>query len=292
VTYTLTCTGTGGTSAASTAAVTVTPAAPGQPTVTLSANGDNPAQVTPGSSPMLSWSSTNATTCLASGGSGSDGWSGTKPINSSGTAVGPIATPGIYTYTLTCTGPGGSGGGSVQVTVISSSSTDCGVPGVPTTTLVAPAATVGDTIDGICLGCGVSGLGNVINAATTSPAIITTGVALLGGGVALNVTDKANSFPAGRQAGFLVAYGTTQLSLGELPNVSLITSLNGNVQETASTGNRLLQAQALGGLSIGNNGGYLGFTTTKAFDEVSVSVQQIAGVATTVNVYRACVSLK
>jgi len=292
VTYTLICTGSGGASAPSTATVTVNPAAPGQPTVTLSANGNNPAQIQPGGSPSLSWSSTNATACVASGGTGSDGWNGSQPTTSSGVVVGPIATPGIYTYTLTCSGPGGSGGGSVPVTVISSSSADCGLPGVATTALLSPAATSGDTVDGICLGCGVTGLGNVINASTTAPTALATGVGLLGGSVTLDVTDVATSFPAGRQVGFVITDGSSLLSLSVLSNVSLVTYLKGGVQETATTGNSLLKLQALGLLSVGSNAGFAGFTTTKPFDEVSLSVQQIASVLTKVNVYRSCVSLK
>ncbi len=292
VTYSLVCTGAGGSSTASTATVTVNPAAVGQPTVTLNVNGNNPGQVQPGTPFTLSWASTNALACVASGGTGSDGWSGAKPINSSGVSIPGIAIPGIYAYTLTCSGLGGSGGGTVQVTVISSSSDDCGIPGIPTTALLSPAATSGDTIDLLCLGCGVTGLGNVIVGSTTAPSVITTPLGLLGEGVALTVTDTATSFPAGRQAGFMLSDGGSALSLSLLSNVSLATYLHGSLQETATTSNNLLKLQALGLLSVGANAGYVGFTTTKPFDEVSVKVQSVATVLSTVNVYRACVSLK
>ena len=68
----------------------------------------NPASITSGSSSTLTWSSTNANSCTASG-----GWSGTKAT--SGTqAVSPTATT---TYTLSCTGSGGTASQSTTVTV-------------------------------------------------------------------------------------------------------------------------------------------------------------------------------
>ena len=91
-TYTLTCTGAGGTSAPASATVTVAPT----PTVTLTAS---PTTIASGASSMLTWSSTNATSCTASG-----GWTGTE--TTSGTkSVSPTSTT---TYTLTCTGVGGT----------------------------------------------------------------------------------------------------------------------------------------------------------------------------------------
>ncbi|HEX5395377.1 MAG TPA: dockerin type I domain-containing protein [Candidatus Saccharimonadales bacterium] len=75
------------------------------PTVSLSAN---PTTITSGSSSSLSWSSTNATSCTASG-----AWTGSKAT--SGTqSVTPTATS---TYTLSCTGAGGTANKSVTVTV-------------------------------------------------------------------------------------------------------------------------------------------------------------------------------
>ena len=104
-TFTLTCTGAGG-SASHSAVVTVVPIMP-PPTIALSAT---PTQVTSGSTSMLSWSTTNATACTASG-----GWAG--PRATSGSESTPILTV-TTTYTLTCTGPGGSLARSVTVTVV------------------------------------------------------------------------------------------------------------------------------------------------------------------------------
>jgi hypothetical protein len=91
-TYSLTCSGAGGTSPAATATVTVSPA----PTATLTAS---PITVASGGSSTLTWTSTNATSCTASG-----GWSGT--LATSGTqSTGALTTSAAYS--LTCAGAGG-----------------------------------------------------------------------------------------------------------------------------------------------------------------------------------------
>jgi hypothetical protein len=100
-TYVLTCTN-GVTSSAS-VTVGVVPL----PTVTLTANPTTiPEERNNGST--LTWSSTNATSCTASG-----AWSGSKPL--SGTAsTGRILS--TKTYILTCAGPGGSASAHATVT--------------------------------------------------------------------------------------------------------------------------------------------------------------------------------
>ena len=101
-TYTLACTGPGGTASKS-VTVTVSPAP--APTVSLTAN---PIIIDPGQATTLTWSSTNATGCTASG-----GWTGAQPLSGEVDAF----TTATKTYTLTCTGPGGSAAKSVTVTV-------------------------------------------------------------------------------------------------------------------------------------------------------------------------------
>ena len=77
------------------------------PTVTLTAS---PTSVPAGSATTLSWTTTNATSCTASGGS----FTGTQPTGSGSTSVAVSATT---TYTLTCTGPAGSASQTATVTV-------------------------------------------------------------------------------------------------------------------------------------------------------------------------------
>ncbi len=77
------------------------------PTATLTSNTTS---VTAGQSVQLSWTSTNATGCTASG---ATDWTGSEPTSSSGVAV---VVDAAATLTLTCTGPGGSISSSVAVT--------------------------------------------------------------------------------------------------------------------------------------------------------------------------------
>lgn len=104
-TYTLTCSGAGGSIAKS---VTVTVGAPPAPTVTLSAN---PASVAYNGSTTVTWSSTAAISCTGSG-----AWSGAKAVSGSATLTALTSTA---TYTLSCSGAGGSVSQSVVITVIS-----------------------------------------------------------------------------------------------------------------------------------------------------------------------------
>ena len=101
-TYTVTCAGPGGTGPPASATVDVVA------TATLAAS---PQVVAAGSAPELSWTSSNATACEASG-----GWNGSKPASGRQRAT---AIAGATTYTLTCTGPGGaSNPASVTVYVV------------------------------------------------------------------------------------------------------------------------------------------------------------------------------
>src|SRR5882672_4094429 len=106
-TYSLICTGAGGiTSASATVTVSGTPPPPLAPTVSLAVN---PTSVASGGSSTLTWSSTNADTCTASG-----AWSGAKATSGS-QSTGAVASAG--TFSLSCTGTGGGAFQSATVTV-------------------------------------------------------------------------------------------------------------------------------------------------------------------------------
>ncbi len=109
--YTLNCTGIGGTDS-ETVSVQVNPAVP---TVNLTAA---PLSVAFNSSTSLSWISEHADTCTASG-----AWSGS--VGTSGLSVSSGALTADSTFTVTCSGPGGSASDSVNVTVA-----DAGSPSV------------------------------------------------------------------------------------------------------------------------------------------------------------------
>jgi hypothetical protein len=97
-TYTLTCTNASGTAAASSATLTVTSGAAVPPAPKLSLL---PTSVAVGQSSALTWSSTNATSCSASG-----SWSGAVTLSGS-SRITPTKV-GTETFTLTCANSGGS----------------------------------------------------------------------------------------------------------------------------------------------------------------------------------------
>ena len=90
---------------AGTYALSVAPAPPA-PTVSLKTNVSH---VSSSGTVTLTWSSTNATSCTASG-----GWTGTKATSGTETSA---AITTATTFTLSCSGPGGTTSASAQVSV-------------------------------------------------------------------------------------------------------------------------------------------------------------------------------
>jgi hypothetical protein len=115
-TYSLLCSGVGGSTIA-TVIVTVTPFPP--PTLSLTAS---PSTITTGSSSTISWTTTDATGCVASG-----SWSGSKASSGS---ISTGALSSSSTYSLLCSGAGGSTNASTSITVTA-----------PTTCNVSPPTT-------------------------------------------------------------------------------------------------------------------------------------------------------
>jgi hypothetical protein len=103
-TYSVTCTGPGGSAARSIQVAALSAAA--TPTVTMTAS---PGNVAAGGTSVISWTSTDTAGCSASG-----GWSGTKAPNGS-ESVGPLQS--TMSFQLTCLGAGGNANDIVQVTV-------------------------------------------------------------------------------------------------------------------------------------------------------------------------------
>ena len=104
--FVLNCTGAGGT-ASDSVNVTVSSSSATVPAVTLSASQLNLLQNEP---TTLTWSSSNATSCTASG-----DWSGNKATTGSETINGLTANS---SFVLNCTGAGGTVSDSVNVTVV------------------------------------------------------------------------------------------------------------------------------------------------------------------------------
>ncbi len=155
-TYSLTCNG-----AANSASIVVAAATP-MPTVSLSLA---PASVPAGQSSTLTWSATDASSCVASG-----AWAGSRGPSGSIVVVQPIA--GTYTYSLGCIGAGGSASGAVALGVtdltgnIAPVVIDSGPAGVNnivnvpfvSVTLCRPGTSTCQTIDHVLLDTGSSGL--------------------------------------------------------------------------------------------------------------------------------------
>src|SRR4026209_1247023 len=98
----------GGDESANSGANSTQPPAPPAPAPTVSLSAA-PTAVASGGSTLMTWSSTNASSCMATG-----AWSGAKPPSGNQTINSIAATS---TYTLTCTGSGGSTTRSATVTV-------------------------------------------------------------------------------------------------------------------------------------------------------------------------------
>ena len=114
--------------------VTSVPSPTLQPVPTITFNA-NPTSVITNGSTTLTWSTTNATSCTASG-----GWTGTKATSGSQSS-GPLTQS--TTYTLTCSSTGGSTSRTVNVTVVTPSPTTTPIPTntpIPTPT-TAPLST-------------------------------------------------------------------------------------------------------------------------------------------------------
>jgi hypothetical protein len=154
--YTLTCGGASGTAAV----VVSTP--PPSPSTNLALA---PANISTAQTSVLSWSSANATGCVASG-----AWSGARPASGSVT-VAPTGA-GNFTYSLACSGAGGAASASAVLSVtaalsnsttISVDSGPAGVGGVinvpyVNVTVCQPGAATCQTVDHVMLDTGSYGL--------------------------------------------------------------------------------------------------------------------------------------
>jgi hypothetical protein len=172
-TYILTCDG-----VTSSESVVVANAPTPMPTVSLSLV---PASVPAGQPSTLTWSTTNARTCVASS-VPSGAWAGSQATSGSITVAQAVA--GTYTYTLSCTGAGGSASGSVTLGVTGLASNvalvfvDSGPAGanniinVPfvSVSLCRPGTSTCQTIDHVLLDTGSYGL-RIIAPGVLDPAL-------------------------------------------------------------------------------------------------------------------------
>lgn len=118
VSYTLSCTGpaSSGSQTGAGTAVLMT-AGPATPPPAFSQNFTaNPSSVPLNGTSVLTWATTNAVSCVGTGGNPADTWDGsTQPPNGTFTTQ-PFATAGVYQYTLTCSGDSGTVAQTVNIT--------------------------------------------------------------------------------------------------------------------------------------------------------------------------------
>ncbi len=127
------------------------------PVVTLSAS---PTTVAYNGTALLTWSSTNATTCLAS-----SGWSGARSVS------GTETTPNLLTsatFALSCTGPGGSDAKSVLVTVGTPPVPSCTFSASPTSVVLGASSTLTWTSSNTTSASITPGVGSVPVSGSTS----------------------------------------------------------------------------------------------------------------------------
>jgi YVTN family beta-propeller protein len=84
----------------------------------------SPTSVPPGAPVSLTWTSTGAASCTASG-----AWSG--PVGLQGSDTVSFAVAGSYAFTLSCTGPGGTAHASATLTVVAGSTFTASATDVP-----------------------------------------------------------------------------------------------------------------------------------------------------------------
>lgn len=113
-TFTLTCTGAVGDPAVSNISLNVTAAN----AVDIVSFAASPATLDEGSVTTLNWTTQNASSCTASGGTG--GWSGSSISVPNGSKAITVTTAGTYTFTLTCFDA--AGGQDVVTTVVTANS--------------------------------------------------------------------------------------------------------------------------------------------------------------------------
>jgi len=113
---------------------------------------------------------------------------------------------------------------------------------------------------------------NAISSSTTDYASLNLLVGVVGS-VSLAVKNQVTDFPVGTYAGFEIE-NINLVSVSALSNVQVKTYLDG-VQKEQFSGSNLL----VNGVLLNASGRYkLGFVSTTSFDEVQISVNQIAGV--------------
>lgn len=142
---------------------------------------------------------------------------------------------------------------------------------------------------GVCLLCGTGGANNVVNGNLDDFAVANLTVGLLAGTNVIIVKDSLQYYPAGNEAGFIIAPNSGILTANLLSHLRIETYRNGTFSESAIVGggggNSLLSLSVLQGANNGKQ--IISFTTTQDFDEIRlVSIGTISAL-TSFRIYEA-----
>ncbi len=149
----------------------------------------------------------------------------------------------------------------------------------PVNTMNFPGAAASSSISGLCLGCSVSNLNNVLDASLTNYASMNTVVGFV---ATINLNVKAGEvIPAGSDAGFVLTTAGGLLDASLLQNTKISTYLSGTLQESQNFGGIADISLLAGNLQA------LSFKTTKNFDEIQISEPTAIALATTYRIYYA-----
>ncbi|MBC6993214.1 tandem-95 repeat protein, partial [Lewinella lacunae] len=187
-----------------------------------------------------------------------------------------LSVEGIYTFILS----DGVCSDTVQVNyVVSGTDLACNDP------LVGPGVIVDDemTFTGICILCADADASNVVDTDLENFLEYDDLVSLLVQSSLVSVKDTNNTYPAGTRVGYVIEFPTGLLDLNVLSSVQLVTYLDNQQQEIASSASLL----GVGLLGAGENLQRIGFTTSLPFDEVEIVYNPTVGALSTLRVYYA-----
>ena len=138
-----------------------------------------------------------------------------------------------------------------------------------------------------CVACEVDNATNVISESESDFALINV-AAGVANTASISVENVLSTFPAGSTAGFIIR-DTNDLLESDLLNSLIITTYLNGVSQESQTSNNLLALEALGLINItpsSTDGFYLvGFPTTLEYDEIRLSVNALAAIINSIEVY-------
>ncbi|MEL1239665.1 DUF7507 domain-containing protein [Flavobacterium flavipallidum] len=145
-------------------------------------------------------------------------------------------------------------------------------------------------IEGVaCVSCAVNDTNNLLTADQNDFANITLIAGVIGSG-SVAVKDQLFTYPKGTFAGYVIKDLGTLAQVNLLQSLSISTYNNGVLQESR-TGGQIIDLSLIGLDVLGSVPGVynIGFKTTLPFDEIRLTLNSVASVINSINVYGAFV---